>query len=84
MLKQRFINRVNSDRADSNSVSMILWIVLTVVLVLTVGGIIFNAVRRKGTAVGECIDKSGSLFKTIGNGSSRSAITGAATDCSNS
>ena len=62
MLKQRFINRVNSDRADSNSVSMILWIVLTVVLVITVGGIIFNAVRRKGMAVGECIDKSDYLF----------------------
>lgn len=62
MLKQRFINRVNSDRADSNSVSMILWIVLTVVLVLTVGGIIFNAVKKKGDAVGKCIEKSDTLF----------------------
>ena len=77
MLKQRFINRVNSDRADSNSVSMILWIVLTVVLVLTVGGIIFKAVNSKGTAVGECIDQSGSLFN-------KATKDGAKIDCSNS
>lgn len=64
MLKQRFINRVNSDRADSNSVSMILWIVFTVVLVITVGGIIYKAVSDKGNAVGKCIQASGTSFKS--------------------
>lgn len=62
MLKNRFMNRINSDRADSNSVSMILWIVFTVVLVITVGTIIFNAVKAKGTAVGKCINGSQSVF----------------------
>jgi hypothetical protein len=62
MLKERFINRINSDRADSTSVSMILWIVFTVVLVITVGGIIFNAVKTKGTSVGNCISQSNTLF----------------------
>jgi hypothetical protein len=62
MLKERFMNRINSDRADSTSVSMILWIVFTVVLVITVGGIIFNAVKAKGTNVGNCISKSNTLF----------------------
>ena len=62
MIKQRFMNRINSDRADSNSVSIILWIVFTAVLVITVGGIIFHAVSTKGKAVGECIKMSNSRF----------------------
>jgi hypothetical protein len=62
MLKERFMNRINSDRADSTSVSMILWIVFTVVLVITVGGIIFNAVKNKGTDVGNCITHSNTLL----------------------
>jgi hypothetical protein len=64
MLKERFMNRINSDRADSTSVSMILWIVFTVVLVITVGGIIFNAVKAKGTSVGNCISNSNTLTQT--------------------
>lgn len=62
MIKERFMNRVNSDRADSNSVSMILWIVFTVVLVITVGGLIFNAVKKKGQSVADCINDSNSVF----------------------
>jgi hypothetical protein len=58
MLKERFMNRINSDRADSTSVSMILWIVFTVVLVITVGGIVFNNIKTKGHAAAVCIQNS--------------------------
>jgi hypothetical protein len=75
MLKERFMNRINSDRADSTSVSMILWIVFTVVLVITVGGIIFNAVKNKGTSVGNCISNSNTVF---GGGDSSCANSAAA------
>jgi hypothetical protein len=62
MLKERFMNRINSDRADSTSVSMILWIVFTVVLVITVGHIIFAHVYGEGITVGNCIDNSNTEF----------------------
>lgn len=47
MLKQRFMNRVNSDRGDSLSVSQIVWIAITVTLVIGIGGIIGAALKNK-------------------------------------
>lgn len=76
MLKKRFINRVNSDRADTNSVSMILWIVLTVVLVITIGAIIYNTIKNKATAVGHCIDQSNTLFSSYNNTSCTNSDSG--------
>ena len=60
LLKERFMS--NSDIADSTSVSMILWIVFTVVLVITVGPILFDAVFQKGRSAKNCITNSPWLF----------------------
>lgn len=62
MLKEHFLNRFNSNRADSNSVSMLLWIVVVVVIVLTVGVIVKNALVKKGHQVGKCINDSNSVL----------------------
>lgn len=51
-------NRISSDSADSNTISMILWISLAVVLVLAVGSIIFNAVSNKATEIGNDIENA--------------------------
>lgn len=64
MIKERFINRLNSDRADSLSVSQILWIAFVVVLVLTAGVLIMNAVRNKANQTADCINNSNNTFKT--------------------
>lgn len=64
MIKERFINRLNSDRADSLSVSQILWIAFVVVLVLTVGVVIMNAIRNKANQTADCINKSNNTFQT--------------------
>lgn len=55
--------RVESDRADSGTVSQILWIALTVVLVIGVATIIGKAVADKGKKVGETIESSDTEFE---------------------
>lgn len=62
-LIKRAQGRVASDRADSNTTSNILWIAMTVVLVIAVATIIGKAVMKKGTEVGNQIDKSSTTFK---------------------
>ena len=69
MLKERFMNRINSDRADSTSVSMILWIVFTVVLVITVGGIIYKAVWGRADGARNYINNSSGVFERSADGS---------------
>ena len=54
--------RVESDRADSGTVSQILWIALTVVLVIGVATIIGKAVADKGKQVGDTITESDTDF----------------------
>ena len=61
-MPKNFSSRFNDDTAESLTISQILWIVFTVVLVLAVGKIIMDAVRNKGKAVGDCINKSNALF----------------------
>ena len=55
--------RVESDRADSGTVSQILWIALTVVLVIGVATIIGRAINKKGVEVSETIDGADTKFK---------------------
>ena len=61
-MKNRFMSRVNSDSAESLTISQILWIVFTVVLVLAVGTLLLNAIRSKGRKIAECINQSTTLF----------------------
>ena len=66
-MKNRFMSRVNSDSAESLTISQILWIVFTVVLVLAVGTLLLNAIKSKGTKIADCIDKSNTLFNATKN-----------------
>ena len=61
-MNTRIKERMNSDRADSLTISQILWITFTVVLVLFVGQKVYAAVTAKGTAVANCVKSSNTLF----------------------
>lgn len=61
-MKNKFANRINSDSAESLTVAQILWIVFTVVLVVYVGTLIYNAISKKGDAVSKCIEDSNNIF----------------------
>ncbi len=61
-MKNKFANRINSDSAESLTVSQILWIVFTVVLVIYVGSLLFKAIQKKGDGASECIENSNNLF----------------------
>lgn len=63
-------NRISSDRADSLTVSQILWITFAVVLVIAVGGMVYQAIARKGTQVADCINNSHLIFKNDASGTS--------------
>ena len=56
-------NRVNSDRADANSVSQILWIAIAAAVISVVGLAIFNAIKAKGTEVSTQITSTKDTFK---------------------
>ena len=68
-MTNRIKERMNSDRADSLTISQILWITFTVVLVLFVGQKVYAAVTAKGNSVAACIKSSNTLF-TGGTGAS--------------
>lgn len=72
-MNERFKNRMNSDSAESLTVSQILWIVFTVVLVLYVGQLLYKAISEKGMGVANCLENSNTLFESVSG-----------TDCSNS
>lgn len=61
-------SRISSDSADSNTISMILWISLAVVLVLAVGSIIYNAVSNKATEIGNDIQNAEADWQGGGGG----------------
>lgn len=54
----RFKNRLSSNRGDSNSVSSLLWIALAVLIVITVGKVLYDALNKKGQEVGNSIKNS--------------------------
>ena len=56
-------NRVNSDRADANSVSQILWIAIAAAVISVVGLAIFKAIKTKGTEVSTQITSTKDTFK---------------------
>lgn len=73
MTKERIMNRVNSDSAESLTISQLLWIVFTVVLVLFIGQLLYKAISKKGENIADCIEKSNSLFDQMGAGKCDSA-----------
>lgn len=66
-MNERFKNRMNSDSAESLTISQILWIVFTVVLVLFIGQLLYKAISKKGAAVADCIENSNTLFDKVGS-----------------
>ena len=59
-------NRVNSDRADANSVSQILWIAIAAAVISVVGLAIFKAIKAKGTETSTLITKSKGYIESGG------------------
>jgi hypothetical protein len=55
LLKERFINRLNSDKADVTTTSILLWITFTVVLVTVVGGDLLWIMNGRGYRMQDCI-----------------------------
>lgn len=58
----RMKNRISSNRADSTTISQLLWIVLTVVLVLAIGALIARTVASRGKNAADLIDGSNENF----------------------
>lgn len=65
-MKSHVMNRINSDSAESLTVSQMLWIVFTVVLVLYVGQLLYQAISQKGKSIADCLNDSNNLFQTSG------------------
>lgn len=57
------LNRISSDRADSNTISQLLWLVIVVVIVFAVGAVITKAVTTKGNDVAKKLDDSNATFE---------------------
>lgn len=60
--------RIASDRADSNTISQLLWIVLAVVVVLAVGAIVASFMGDKAREVDELVRESNDTFQDAFNG----------------
>lgn len=60
---KNMVNRISSDRADSNTLSQLLWLVIVVVVVLAVGAIITTAVSSKGNDVAKKLNDSNATFE---------------------
>lgn len=83
-MKNHMMERINSDRGDSLTISQILWIVFVVLLVMIVGNKIFAAVSRKGTDVANCIDNSDQVIVGGNSGGTSTGNDGygSLSDCS--
>lgn len=55
-------NRISSDRGDSNSISNLIWISLTVIVVLAIGSMLAGAMGQKASDTANCIAQSGTSF----------------------
>lgn len=55
--------RISSDRADSNTISQLLWLVIVVVIVFAVGAVITKAVTTKGNDVAKKLNDSNATFE---------------------
>lgn len=55
-------SRISDDSGAAVTVENLLWIVLSVLIVLLVGGIIYKAVKKKSEQTAECIEKSNDLI----------------------
>ena len=55
LLKERFINRLDSDKADVTTTSILLWITFTVVLFTVVSGYLFWIISQRSYQVNNCV-----------------------------
>lgn len=58
----RILSRIANDRGDNNTISILLWIVLVLVLVTFVGKILYDAISKKSEDVAKCIEDSNNVF----------------------
>ena len=43
--------RISSDRADSNTISQIVWVSIAITIVIGIGGLLYNTIMTKGNAI---------------------------------
>ena len=43
--------RISSDRADSNTISQIVWVSIAITIVIGIGGLLYNTIMDKGKAI---------------------------------
>ena len=43
--------RISSDRADSNTISQIVWVSIAITIVIGIGGLLYNTIIRKGNQI---------------------------------
>ena len=43
--------RISSDRADSNTISQIVWVSIAITIVIGIGGLLYNTIMTKGNQI---------------------------------
>jgi len=57
-------SRISSDRADSNTISQIVWVGIAVTIVVAIGGLLYKTVMNKGNAITTDINNANTKVAT--------------------
>ena len=52
--------RISSDRADSNTISQIAWVSITITIVIGICGLLYNTIMTKGKSITDDINNADS------------------------
>ena len=52
--------RISSDRADSNTISQIVWVSIAITIVIGIGGLLYNTIMTKGKSITNDINNADS------------------------
>ena len=52
--------RISSDRADSNTISQIVWVSIAITIVIGIGGLLYKTIMDKGKAITDDINNADS------------------------
>lgn len=57
-------SRISSDRADTNTISQIVWVGIAVTIVVAIGGLLYKTVMDKGKAITTDINNANTKVAT--------------------
>ena len=52
--------RISSDRADSNTISQIVWVSIAITIVIGIGGLLYKTIMTKGNQITDDINNADS------------------------